>query len=95
MSADFTPGPWRVSCVRTRLGGEPVLQIQAADEKTYALVFYSDKTPEQHRASYADAFLIAAAPELYEALEGLLRCPDRQSEDVAQDALAKARGKSP
>jgi uncharacterized UPF0146 family protein len=63
-----TPGPWTVSCVRTRESGVPVLQILAADGKVYAHVLYSDRTTELHRASYADANLIAAAPELYEAV---------------------------
>lgn len=65
---EHTPGPWTVSGVRTRESGEPVLQICAADGKCYAMVFYSDKTPAEHRAAYADARLIAAAPELLAAL---------------------------
>ena len=64
-----TPGPWAISCIRTRESGEPVLQILGGDGKCYAMVFYSDKTPEEHAASYADARLIAAAPDLLAALK--------------------------
>lgn len=68
----FTPGPWSVSSIRTRESGVPVLTICGADEKAYAMVLYSDRTPELHRASYADTRLIAAAPEMFEALTEML-----------------------
>lgn len=105
-TAAHTPGPWRISSVRTRESGEPVLQI-CADGKCYAMVFYSDKTPAQHAASYADARLIAAAPDMLAALTALLErhwqlvmCGDCGNWDVetekeviaARAAIAKATG---
>ena len=42
-----------------------------------------------------DANLIAAAPELYEALEALLEYRDKWAVEKARAALAKARGEQP
>lgn len=40
----------------------------------------------------ANARLIASAPELLEALEQILKCHDSQSEQWAEEAIAKAKG---
>ncbi len=72
MKTKHTPGPWSVGCVRTRESGEPVLQILGHDDKAYAFVLYSDKTHADHLASYADARLIAAAPELLASLQAVV-----------------------
>ena len=47
-------------------------------------------------ARLADARLACAAPDLYEALEGVLRVADRDTAEFnkARAALAKARGES-
>jgi hypothetical protein len=37
------------------------------------MVFYSDRKPGEHAASYADARLIAAAPDMMKALQGLIK----------------------
>ncbi|MCY1186174.1 hypothetical protein D9M73_270150 [compost metagenome] len=44
----------------------------------------------------ANAALIAAAPDLLEALEAVVRVADRATDefDMARAAIAKARGKS-
>ncbi len=69
-----------------------------------AAVPYSDKTPKEHAASLADAHLIAAAPDLYEALHLAMEWitgwdtgftyDDEWPDDEAKirAALAKARG---
>ena len=44
------------------------------------------------RVSERTAYLIAAAPELYEALEALLEYRDKWAAEKARAALAKARG---
>lgn len=62
-----TPGPWHISSIRSKLGGEPVLSIHGPDDKIYAYVLYGDGGNEQHAAAYDDARLIAAAPALLEA----------------------------
>ena len=69
MSKQFhTPGPWQVSGVRTKIGGEPVLNV-GPDGTYIAMVLYGDGSMEQHRTAHADANLVAAAPDLLEALE--------------------------
>ncbi|WP_276200345.1 hypothetical protein [Chelatococcus sp. XZ-Ab1] len=55
---EFTPGPWIV-----RSSGE----VGTTDELT-AVVFPVDDTGEKTPAAEANARLIAAAPEMYEAL---------------------------
>ena len=57
-----TSGPWRVSSIRQRFGGEPVLVIHGPDDKAYAYVLYGDGSNAQHAAAYGDASLIAHAP---------------------------------
>lgn len=82
-----------MSCVRTRESGEPVLQILGNDGKPYALVFYSDKTTAEHVASYADARLIAAAPDMLAALKDIVDRNEIQhwfNVDNALAAIAKA-----
>lgn len=78
--AKFTPGPWLVS----ELAGFEVFASGFGRGELVAQVFMQ---PENAR-------LIAAAPEMYEALEKLLddpQCPTCQAQ--ARAALAKATGK--
>ena len=87
----FTPSPWEVD--------EPIKSIATGE------LMYHVKGPnlitdfEDWGFTKADAHLIAAAPELYEALEFLLTCKHgefcehyREAEFKAKAALAKARG---
>lgn len=88
--AKFTKGPW----VNSPLGPwiiETKDEIEIADISASSLV-----------NATANAHLIAAAPELYEALEDVLYLfgqgdnPDEPKEvSVARAALAKARGETP
>ena len=85
----FTPGPWLFSSYKS---GNSVIVIDGK-EFDVATVNYPNRD--------ANAHLIAAAPELYEALEFLLTCKHgefcdhyREAERKAKAALAKARGES-
>jgi hypothetical protein len=96
----FTPGPWYVSGVRLKLGDLSWHGIYAPDEINVALVGFDLRTGE----GFKDAQLIAAAPDLYEALERMTNLADwgldSKSADVREDirearaALAKARGET-
>ena len=93
----FTPGPWTIE--------------EYGDEEAPALVIHKESetrvcfmaTPGSHgdpARIEADARLIAASPELYEALKGMVECFGGGDEsdyyhkqrriDAARDALAKA-----
>jgi hypothetical protein len=87
----FTPGPWlaKQSCV-----------ISASGEIVTSCVTGSVKRGNDAE-DYATAHLIAAAPELYEALDNLCQLFSVVGHDdyraelyAAEAALAKARGKS-
>lgn len=97
--------PWFVSGARTRHNSMPVLQIiSEPSSEVLALIPYSDRTPKAHAECYADARLIAAAPELYEIVKmirvsidsgGPNRIVSFQDVDVAEmdAAIAKAEGR--
>jgi hypothetical protein len=95
----FTPGPWFFRTYPDTLPSADdfhLIQGLEGDEGGSilegALVLASDK------ANKANAHLIAAAPELYDALERLLEAlPDTGCDDeiiAAAAALAKARGEA-
>lgn len=94
MSAKHTPGPWWVDA--KSFGGVETFTVRNEAGKEVA--------SGQHIATRrkADARLIAAAPELLEALRGLLHKLDipQQAMGLAADiyraraAIAKAEGKS-
>jgi hypothetical protein len=86
--AQFTEGPWRVQ------GGEVVSQH---DPICSMPVLYR-ASKEARAVLEADANLIAAAPELYEALELIVEQREafftEHAWKAAEAALAKARGES-
>ena len=112
ISTNWTPGPWSYSFAPpTDDWGE----VRNQDRQLVAKCWLSRWSPEQlneHRAAKTDpaaanAHLIAAAPELYESLEGLLDdfvddllvcgydegdIDDHSKVKAARAALAKARG---
>ena len=65
MAVTHTPGPWTIGRTDFDNAGE-VIEINAPDGTSVAHVLSSDEITEAERA---DAFLIAAAPELLEALK--------------------------
>jgi hypothetical protein len=78
----WTPGPWTVAPFTSNPQHS---SVAARDDVTVAEVF--DRP--------ADARLIAAAPDLYAALEAFMRLgtmDDQAAIDAARAALAKARG---
>lgn len=88
--AGFTQGPWRV------LQDGPVLRIAAAedaDDRSYQVAsidpYGLDPNPDQD-ARAADAALIAAAPDMYVALEAIAKRLDFAG-SIAARALATAR----
>ncbi len=99
------PPPWFVSGTRTRHNAMPVLQIISEPTgEVLALVPYSDRTPKAHAECYADARLIAAAPDLLAALAAHLREHDQTYDgapmtgeearawELTRAALAKVAG---
>ena len=92
--AGFTPGPWQISGVRSKFTCGHQRDMVAHDvgpdgDKVCAVWF-----EEQTGLGWADAKLIAAAPDLLEALKAL-RLQALQSTDMdhewAVEALAMAR----
>lgn len=87
----WTPGPWQVSCV---------------SDGTRRRSVWTDKGPPAHIADVtngeANARLISAAPDLYEALERFVTFHSghvlphelHKPMDDARAALAKARGET-
>jgi hypothetical protein len=91
MKNSWTPGPWRTE---SRGGSYPVSVVSSDRPDKIVGPFCGGSTPEDT----ANAHLIAAAPDLYEALDALVsprhghsnlcKCPWCN----ARAALAKARG---
>lgn len=103
----FTPGRWFVGGVRQKLDGQEALGIFRYDEtkkrdENIASVWYDPRDG----AGTNDAHLIAAAPEMLEALRRLVNLDDNQGPfggelyqdrierawDAARAAIAKATG---
>jgi hypothetical protein len=87
--AKHTPGPWGID---DRQNVRAIIGL-GAERPVVASVAYRDRDIE-------DAFLIAAAPDMYEALVALLDAvnvriddPRIASFDAARAALAKAEGR--
>lgn len=85
--SNHTPGPWTTGHGNTyvirqdKLNGRRVAELMSRDAAAYDEAF-------------ANAKLIAAAPELLEALRCVLRVADRATDefDAARSAIAKAVG---
>ena len=74
MEKQYTPGPWRVggSCTATCQGtNDP--HILHGDAGTFSPLLAEVQSDGGRLPALANAALIASAPELLEALEGLLR----------------------
>lgn len=100
----FSPGPWHQG---TRgPNGCPI--IGDAKHTMVCMLAHTDKQPEQRERAEANAQLIAAAPELLEALKGIVEEYDRDLSDRtieedcaaiearyrrAREVIAKATGK--
>lgn len=88
-----TPGPWEVSCSVQVVGASPgnrCIVAQPFTDGTQGPVIAME-------AQIANANLIAAAPDLLEALEELMKHYPYKTSIIASNALfaiAKARGQS-
>lgn len=98
----FTPGPW--TCHRNSSFWEFGSNSEGQLGDVCASMFDGDgERPDAEKVMEANAHLIAAAPDLYDALSDLVSSLDcsekdgfiiRQEIKVARAALAKARGES-
>lgn len=105
-SGTFTPGPWFVSD-DPRPNMEWNRHIATDPDGENRICFMANGGTERDDEFEGNARLIAAAPDLYAALESLLRrCEtgfvgwpatlgEVESRDMARVALAKARGEWP
>jgi hypothetical protein len=91
MEGKWVKGPWRVQPIEMYSGGMGIAVVNAegetiADNQTY----YPQALAEKN------AHLVAAAPEMYEALEALITrfgwITDLEDIHQAQRVLRKARG---
>lgn len=88
----FTPGPWSIFGPLSDKY-DPAYRVSA--ERTLSLTVSACPDGFVQGENKANAHLIAAAPELYEALELLLSAQGQMEEKaikMAKVALAKARG---
>jgi len=95
----FTPGPWEVRLDDSTFGPKLEIHQEGAENRVPICerdLGFNDDVDEE---SKANAHLIAAAPEMYEAIEGLLNViSETRGEDARQavikanEVLAKARG---
>jgi len=87
-----TPGPWFV----TDSHYPSIKEISGPSFGIKAVMWATDLTEDDYQKRSADLNLIAAAPELYEALETCLLYGAMTGDDwvslKAENALAKARG---
>lgn len=76
MTEKHTPGPWTCTADMRRLG------------------YYKITEPYEFRAleTEANARLIAAAPDMLEALQNLVKHKDQNAWNEARHAIAKATG---
>lgn len=74
-----TPGPW--SAELARAASLVVVNSEAA--RIAEIPMWATTDPEIHAERFANARLIAAAPELLAALEALIKCADEQAEQLA------------
>ena len=84
--ATHTPGPWKVG---QRSEGPYPFTVEGRD-RLVAMVEY-----EPDDATSANARLIAAAPEMLEAIREILWGDRDTGEEMAREAFAKAEGREP
>jgi hypothetical protein len=102
MSTSFTPGPWFVFDGAHLDNGPGAFCIGDAPESAMANILCSrHQWPEKEHEMRANARLIAAAPELLQALQAIVALDDGDSPDLWHfdaefkagiEAIAKATG---
>ena len=96
----FTRGPWLMASKASSVVGWPVVAPHAEGRVVCSLNYadpkaFGGRQPGDgafNAESRANGLLIAAAPELYEALDALCNGIGEKLWDNARAALAKARG---
>ncbi len=94
---NHTPGPWKI--LRLDLGDEEIffvpVEILAGSGKL-VVAYEGGLAPAAHEWTAeeieANAALIAAAPDMLEALETIMNIGDKACRDIARAAIKKARG---
>lgn len=89
-----TKGSWQVSGVRAKVrmvNAESDAHVIGPDGDPVALALYTDRTNDLHCEMLANARLISAAPDMYEALKGIEHFADAIlfREDTLSKALAE------
>ena len=86
----YTPGPWTARDQGEGPRGKS-LGIVISGRNHLPLFFLPRGKPEE---GMANAYLVAAAPDLLEALKGVIRVADRETTEfnAARAAIAKAEG---
>lgn len=95
MSGKWTPGPWCTSSTRVLAAEFPDGFISTPEHPDYVIAQCGCFTSPGMCQANANAHLIAAAPDLYEALQQIMGSPcgmPPEFESAAFKALAKARG---
>lgn len=97
-NAQHTPGPWEVSIPFSTASRHPAHIVSG---RRFIAAMYHGSIYEQRRETHPNALLIAAAPELLEALQRLsAQCtrlrlpgqPETDAEKTARAVIAKATG---
>ncbi len=95
METKFTPGPWNIKVNRTEDDLDVVDEHNTLVSQIYIRKFYDD----DNSAQSPNAALIAAAPELYAALESFCNMPNPHDDErlnamqyAGIQLLKKARG---
>lgn len=83
--SNYTPGPWKV-----------LNKVQIFDENLSGVIGVCCRYTSYDAVDHANANLIAAAPDLLEALEAVLSVADRATDefDLARKAIAKVRARA-
>ena len=94
----FTPGPWEINSLKPETNR--VLDANSSDTPAFVTIWFTRREQELD----ANAHLIAAAPQLLEALEklveeykmatGLLNYDDIEEISLAKQAIKKAYGEN-
>lgn len=89
--SNHAPGPWAIDR-DDRPGMEWNNHIVACVKPDMAICFMTNSYGDDNSEAEANARLIAAAPDLLEALQGVLRVADRATDefDAARAAISKA-----
>jgi len=103
--SEFTPGPWRVGMKNGHNANIVFNENDKGIAAVYGLALHRkvDEQPEDAAEEIANANLLAAAPELYEALDVLTlvvgltpilgdKAALQEAVDIARATLKKARG---